>query len=68
MGLGAGSPPVLAAAERLDKTVFGNSVSKLLERTLSESSSSPRSSMQVIDNQELDLMAGGGFEPPTFGL
>ena len=56
------------AARRLDETVFGDFVRKLLENPASEGSPHKNKSSEVLEPQRANLVAGGGFEPPTFGL
>ena len=56
------------AARRLDQTVFGALVRKPLENPAEEGPPAYRSASEVIELQRLNLVAGGGFEPPTFGL
>ena len=56
------------AARRLDETVFGASVRKLLENPANEETPVHEKAPEVLKLQRLDLVAGGGFEPPTFGL
>jgi hypothetical protein len=56
------------AGERLDRTVFGDFVRKLLEKPAFEGTQPNNVASEVIQPQRLNLVAGGGFEPPTFGL
>ncbi len=56
------------AAERLDQTVFGNSVSKLLANASFEESPRKKEPSEAVITQRVNLVAGAGFEPATFGL
>lgn len=56
------------AAHRLDQTVFGNSVRKLLENPVSEGIPTKGETSEAQEPQRLNLVAGAGFEPATFGL
>ena len=56
------------AARRLDKTVFASFVRKLLENPVSEGYSLKNETPEVVGLQELEFIAGSGFEPLTFGL
>jgi hypothetical protein len=48
--------------------VFGNSVSKLLENPVFDVNPEKNETSEVIIPQRLNLVAGEGFEPSTFGL
>jgi len=56
------------AADRLDETVFGNSVSKLLANPAFEANPQKTKPPKLLSLRGLDLVAGAGFEPATFGL
>ena len=56
------------AAERLDLAVFGNSVSKLLANVSKRGLPDIKKPSEVVTPQRVNLVAGAGFEPATFGL
>jgi len=54
--------------KRLDETVFGESVSKMLAKSPSDDSPHKEKAPEPLTVQGLDMVAGAGFEPATFGL
>ena len=53
---------------RLDQTVFGDFVRKMLEKSASEGIPVKKEIPEVHQPQGLNSIAGVGFEPTTFGL
>ena len=54
--------------KRLDETVFGESVSKMLAKSPSDDSPHKEKAPEPQEVQGLGMVAGAGFEPATFGL